>query len=86
MNYLLPIEEKGYKYQRLIGTGGIGSGILFNLDGDHTMGRNESRSGELTPFRDYCKLHIISHYPTVLLGQGKKEPLWNCPRSCRTPV
>ncbi|HHT64784.1 MAG: carbohydrate kinase family protein [Caldicoprobacterales bacterium] len=72
MNYLLPIEEKGYKYQRLIGTGGIGSGILFNLDGDHTMGRNESRSGELTPFRDYCKLHIISHYPTVLLGQGKK--------------
>ena len=23
------------------------------------------------PYKDYCKLHIITHYVTVLLGSGK---------------
>ena len=27
------------RYQALIGVGGIGSGVFFALDGDHTLGR-----------------------------------------------
>ncbi len=71
MNRLLPVSGDYYRYTRFIGTGGVGSGIVFNLDGNHTIGRNESRSGKLMPFRDYCKLHIIMHYPSVLLGRGR---------------
>lgn len=55
-------------YLSLIGTGGIGSGIFFALEGDHTLGREESRSGRFLDQRDYCKLHIIAHYVKVLLG------------------
>ena len=33
-----------------------------------TSGRNESRPGRLLDVRDYCKLHIVAQYPTVLLG------------------
>jgi len=71
MNCLKPVLGKRYKFTRLIGTGGVGSGIVFNLDGNHTIGRNESRSGKLMPFKDYCKIHIIMHYPSVLLGKGQ---------------
>jgi sugar/nucleoside kinase (ribokinase family) len=60
-------------YQRLIGVGGVGTGVFFKLAGDHTLGRNESRSGELLDVRDYCKLHIIIHYVARLLGAGKNE-------------
>jgi len=52
----------------MVGTGGIGSGVFFALDGNHTLGREESRSGRFLDKRDYCKLHIISHYVKVLLG------------------
>jgi len=48
--------------------GGIGAGILFALEGGHDLGRNESRPGRLLDARDYCKLHIVAHYPAVLLG------------------
>jgi sugar/nucleoside kinase (ribokinase family) len=48
--------------------GGIGAGIFFALEGSHDLGRNESRPGRLLDVRDYCKLHIVAHYPTVLLG------------------
>ncbi len=51
----------------MIGIGGIGSGIFFALDGNHTLGRDESRLGRLLDIRDYCKLHIISHYVARLL-------------------
>lgn len=54
----------------LIGVGGIGAGIVFELSGDHLLGRNESRPGRLLDARDYCKLHIIAHYVSVLLGAG----------------
>ncbi len=54
------------RYEALIGTGGIGSGAFFALDGDHTLGREESRSGRLLDRRDYCKLHIVAHYVKVL--------------------
>jgi sugar/nucleoside kinase (ribokinase family) len=58
----------GAPYRRLVGVGGIGSGIFFALEGDHDLGRNESRPGRLLDVRDYCKLHIVAHYPAVLLG------------------
>lgn len=56
------------RYQALIGVGGIGSGMFFALSGDHTLGREESRGGHFLDRRDYCKLHIISHYVKTLLG------------------
>jgi sugar/nucleoside kinase (ribokinase family) len=55
-------------YRRLVGVGGIGTGIFFALEGQHTLGRNESRPARLLRIRDYCKLHIICHYIAVLLG------------------
>lgn len=61
-------SEDSPGYRRLIGVGGIGSGIFFALDGEHTLGREESRLGKLLEVRDYCKLHIISHYVARLLG------------------
>jgi sugar/nucleoside kinase (ribokinase family) len=59
--------EKSTGYRRLIGIGGIGSGIFFALAGGRTLGRDESRLGTLLDVRDYCKLHIISHYVAKLL-------------------
>jgi ribokinase len=56
------------RYRASIGTGGIGSGSFFLLDGDHTLGREESRSGRFLDRRDYCKLHIVCHYLKSLLG------------------
>jgi sugar/nucleoside kinase (ribokinase family) len=52
----------------MLGMGGIGSGMFFALNGNHTLGREESRSGRFLARRDYCKLHIISHYVQTLLG------------------
>ena len=57
------------QYHAMLGVGGIGSGVFFALDGDHTLGREESRSGRFLDRRDYCKLHIISHYVETLLGE-----------------
>lgn len=53
-----------------IGVGGIGAGIMYSLHGDHDLGRNESRLGELLDSRDYCKLHILEHYIAKLMGAG----------------
>jgi ribokinase len=61
------------QYSRLVGVGGIGSGIFFALDGNHDLGRNESRAARLIEVRDYCKLHIISHYLAVLLNDRDVE-------------
>ena len=52
----------------MVGTGGIGHGSFFLLDGNETLGREESRAGQCLERRDYCKLHIVSHYAKVLLG------------------
>ena len=59
-----------HRYDALFGTGGIGSGVFFNLDGSHTLGREESRSGRFLDRHDYCKLHIIAHYVQALMGPG----------------
>jgi ribokinase len=56
------------KYAAMIGTGGIGSGAFFALDGDRTLGREESRTGHFLDQRDYCKLHIVCHYMARLMG------------------
>ena len=64
---VLRIDERS-PYQQLIGVGGLGTGIFFALEGNHTLGRNESRPGQLLDVRDYCKLHIVIHYIAKLLG------------------
>lgn len=64
----LRVNIRDGRYQALIGVGGIGSGRFFALRGNHTLGREESRAGRFLPNRDYCKLHIISHYVKALLG------------------
>lgn len=58
------------RYQAMLGVGGIGTGVFFALNGEHALGREESRSGHFIDRRDYCKLHIITHYVQTLLGEG----------------
>jgi sugar/nucleoside kinase (ribokinase family) len=60
-------------FRRLVGVGGIGAGMFFALEGNHDLGRNESRPGRLLDVRDYCKLHIVAQYPTVLLGAREDD-------------
>ena len=54
-------------YNYIAGTGGIGTGRFFILEGDATLGRSESRLARLTDYRDYCKLHITFHYIALFL-------------------
>jgi ribokinase len=58
------------RYDVVVGTGGIGTGIFLALQGNHTLGREESRPAELLDQRDYCKLHIVCHYAQRLLGHA----------------
>ena len=58
------------KYDYVVGTGGIGSGILFRFSDNITLGRNESRLAELMDVRDFCKLHIILHYVITYLNKS----------------
>ena len=64
----LHLAGTSLRYRVLVGTGGIGSGVFFAMNGDHTLGREESRSGRFLDRRDYCKLHIITHYVQTLMG------------------
>ena len=57
-------------FSQLVGVGGVGTGLFFRLDGDHPLGRNESRPARMLESRDYCKLHIICHYIAALMGSG----------------
>jgi ribokinase len=66
----LHLQTSKLLYQAMIGTGGVGSGSFFALEGDHTLGREESRAGRFLDRQDYCKLHIVSHYVQALLGPG----------------
>ena len=54
-------------FTQMVGVGGIGTGTIFALQGNHSLGRNESRMGAVIDARDYCKLHIVEHYIAVLL-------------------
>jgi sugar/nucleoside kinase (ribokinase family) len=60
-------------YAGLIGVGAVGTGLFFALEGNQTLGRNESRPAHWLDVRDYCKLHIIAHYVAVLLGAGAED-------------
>lgn len=63
-------------FNQFVGTGGIGTGILFQLDSDRMLGRNETRLASLSPTKDYCKQHIILHYiARVLSDQAKIYPI-----------
>jgi sugar/nucleoside kinase (ribokinase family) len=66
--HLRPDAKKGFR--QTVGIGGIGAGIVFALEGEQTLGRNESRLGKLLDARDYCKLHIVLHYIATLMGAG----------------
>lgn len=55
-------------FTQVVGVGGIGTGTIIALHGNHTLERNESRMGQWIDARDYCKLHIVEHYVAVLLG------------------
>ena len=65
----LHIIPKKRRFKAMIGTGGIGAGSLFLLNGNHTLGREESRGGKYLDARDYCKLHIIAHYVKLFCGE-----------------
>ena len=45
--------------------------MVYALQGEHELGRNESRLGELLDSRDYCKLHIVLHYIAGFMGSGR---------------
>jgi ribokinase len=66
----LKFDPARLRYNGIIGTGGIGSGKFFVLNGDQSLGREESRSGHFLHINDYCKQHIILHYVKVLLGSS----------------
>jgi ribokinase len=57
-------------YDAIVSTGGIGTGMCFALEGNHTLGREESRAAQLLDQRDFCKLHIVCHYLRRLLGDA----------------
>ncbi|MGZ4816893.1 MAG: carbohydrate kinase family protein [Terriglobales bacterium] len=65
---LLPDASNGFV--QVVGVGGIGSGRIIALEGDHTLGREESRLGAMLNARDYCKLHIVEHYIAKLMGSS----------------
>lgn len=60
-------------FDKVIGTGGIGTGEIYRLEGNHTLGREESRAGHLQDNRDFCKLHIVLHYIAVLTKNVKSD-------------
>lgn len=84
MNPALLNDHSRLRYDALIGVGGIGAGSFFQLSGNQTLGREESRAGRFLDQRDYCKLHIIAQnfssllgpeFPTILLGRvGEDDP------------
>lgn len=63
---LRPDPQRGFI--QVVGVGGIGTGTVFALQGNHTLGRNESRMGAVVDARDYCKLHIVEHYLAALFN------------------
>jgi sugar/nucleoside kinase (ribokinase family) len=72
MNLKEIFQKSELKYDFIVGTGGIGSGIFFSLEGNENLGREESRQAKLEPFRDFCKQHIILHYVSVFLANRIK--------------
>ena len=65
----LKVDINSCGFKAMLGVGGIGSGMFFRLNGDQTLGREESRSGYFLDRKDYSKLHILAHYIKTLLGK-----------------
>jgi len=55
-------------FDRFVGTGGIGSGIIFLMDDNRPLSRHETRLAALSDAKDYCKQHIILHYVSRVLS------------------
>lgn len=55
------------EFDKIIATGGIGSGMLFLSNRQETLGRSESRLVTLSPAKDYCKQQIVLYYTAALL-------------------
>jgi sugar/nucleoside kinase (ribokinase family) len=53
-------------YNKIVGTGGIGVGMLFLSEKAETLGRSESRPVILSKARDFCKQHIVLYYAATL--------------------
>ncbi|MES2221528.1 MAG: carbohydrate kinase family protein [Acidobacteriota bacterium] len=66
---LRPDPQRGFI--QVVGVGGIGTGTIFALQGNHTLGRNESRMAAIVDARDYCKLHIVEHYLAALFDLSR---------------
>ena len=63
-------------FNKVVGTGGIGTGMLFLSRQNETLGRSESRLVELSDAKDYCKQHIVLYYTTqLLLGKATVYPI-----------
>jgi len=61
-----------YRYSKIVGIGGIGTGMLFCTDINTILGRSESRLAVLDPAKDYCKQHIVFHYISTFLSPDVK--------------
>ena len=61
-------SNRELRFTHVIGIGGIGAGDVFALQGDHTLGRDESRLASLLNACDYCKSHIVEHYIATMMG------------------
>jgi sugar/nucleoside kinase (ribokinase family) len=68
MTELTPLHFENPRYSLIVGTGGIGSGTFFLLEGNETLARSESRTGRQLACRDYRRLHTALHYVAVLMG------------------
>jgi len=56
-------------FDLVLGVGGIGSGVLWQLEENRILDRDESRAAKLSKARDYCKQHIILHYLARVLDR-----------------
>jgi ribokinase len=61
--------EKDNGFNKIVGIGGIGIGMLFLSDKMETLGRNESRPVKLSRAKDYCKLHIVFYYLSTFIKE-----------------
>lgn len=50
------------RFREIVGTGGVGKGLVFRSSEVRTLGHNESRLATLTEIQDYCKLQIVFYY------------------------
>jgi sugar/nucleoside kinase (ribokinase family) len=68
--------KQGARYSKVVGTGGIGTGLLFLSEQSEILGRSESRPVILSKARDFCKQHIVLHYiATLTQGVARTIPI-----------